>query len=313
MQTFHSKKRRGRPQVTTAAATSSPHNLGFHIKDEITGTLFLVDTGDFCSVYPAAPHERHIVDTDPLLLTAANGTAISSHGTKDIQLQFNSRKYTWSFRLAQVSQPLLGSDFLAQHNLLVDVARRRLISADTFNYVQLQTNTDPVHQLNVCSTPNEKYSGIITEYAEVFKPELRQQHTAKPKHGIFHHIPTTGPPVHSRFRRLNPQKLAAAKSAFNEMESMGICAKASSPWASLLHMVTKQDGSWRPCGDYRRLNLISVPDQYPMPNITDLTNNIGNARIFTKLDLLKGYFQVPVHPDDVPKTAIITPFGSYVF
>ena len=97
------------------------------------------------------------------------------------------------------------------------------------------------------------------------------------------------------------------------MESMGICAKASSPWASPLHMVTKQDGSWRPCRDYRRLNLISVPDQYPMPNITDLTNNIGNARIFTKLDLLKGYFQVPVHPDDVPKTTILTPFGSYMF
>ena len=46
-----------------------------------------------------------------------------------------------------------------------------------------------------------------------------------------------------------------------------------------------------------------------MPNITDLTNNIGNAWIFTKLYLLKGYF----HPDDVPKTAIITPFVSYVF
>ena len=60
------------------------------------------------------------------------------------------------------------------------------------------------------------------------------------------------------------------------MESMCICAKASSPWASPLHMVTKQDGSWMSCGDYRRLNLIPVPDQYPMPNITDLTNNIGN-------------------------------------
>ena len=53
--------------------------------------------------------------------------------------------------------------FLAQHNLLVDVARPRLISADTFNYVQLQTNTDPVYQLNVCSTPNDKYSGIIID------------------------------------------------------------------------------------------------------------------------------------------------------
>ena len=103
-------------QQKTPRAAASDHcgcRLGFHIKDEITGTLFLVNTGPFCSVYPAASHERYIVDTDPPFLTAANGTAISSHGTKDIQLQFNSRKYTWSFRLAQVSQPILGSDFLA--------------------------------------------------------------------------------------------------------------------------------------------------------------------------------------------------------
>ena len=78
-------------------------------------------------------------------------------------------------------------------------------------------------------------------------------------------------------------------------------------------MVSKLDGSWRPCGDYRRLNLITEPDHYPMPNIADLTNSIGKSCVFSKLDLLKGYFQVPVHPSDVPKTAIITPFGSYVF
>ena len=63
------------------------------------------------------------------------------------------------------------------------------------------------------------------------------------------------------------------------------------------------DGSWRPW----------EPDHYPMPNIADFTNSIGTARVYSKLDLLKGYFQVPVHPADVPKTAIITPFGSYVF
>ena len=83
------------------------------------------------------------------------------------------------------------------------------------------------------------------------------------------------------------------------MELMGMCSKASSPWASPLHMVHKPDGSWRPCGDYRRFNLITEPDYY--------------ARVFSKLDLLKGYFQVPVHSADVSKTAIITPFGSYVF
>ena len=43
------------------------------------------------------------------------------------------------------------------------------------------------------------------------------------------------------------------------------------------------------------------------------SNNIGKSCVFSKLDLLKGYFQVTVHPSDIPKTVIITPFGSYVF
>ena len=97
------------------------------------------------------------------------------------------------------------------------------------------------------------------------------------------------------------------------MEKMGVCSKSASPWASPLHMTPKKDGTWRPCGDYRRLNIITEPDHYAMPNISDLTSSIGTARIFSKLDLLKGYFQVPVNPDDVPKTAITTPFGTYVF
>ena len=49
-----------------------------------------------------------------------------------------------------------------------------------------------------------------------------------------------------------------------------------------------------------------------MPNITDLTNSIESARVFTKLDLLKEYFQVSVHSADVHKTVMVTPFGSYV-
>ncbi|CAM1307084.1 Uncharacterised protein r2_g1705 [Pycnogonum litorale] len=78
-------------------------------------------------------------------------------------------------------------------------------------------------------------------------------------------------------------------------------------------MVPKEDGSWRPCGDYRRLNVVTEPDRYPLPNMADLTSYLHGAKVFTKLDLLKGYFQIPVYPDDVEKTAIITPFGTYVF
>ena len=79
------------------------------------------------------------------------------------------------------------------------------------------------------------------------------------------------------------------------------------------HVTLKMDGTWRPCGDYRRFNIITEPDHYAMPNNSDLTSSIGTARIFSKLDLLKGYFQVLVNPYVVPKTAIATPFGTYVF
>ena len=50
-----------------------------------------------------------------------------------------------------------------------------------------------------------------------------------------------------------------------------------------------------------------------MPNIQDITNSLSKAAVFSKLDLLKGYFQVTVLPSDVRKTAITTPFGSFVF
>ena len=297
----------------TAAKPQSTY--GLHIKDEMTGTKYLVDTGAFCSVFPASRHETCTIDTDPIRLTAANGSSIPSHGTRDIRLHFGGRTYTWNFRLAQVTQPLLGADFLAHHHLLVDIAAQRIITSDTFVPTLLHSGpTSPA--FSVSSIAEQPFQSLIMEYTDVFKPELHhQKHSATklPKHGTHHHITTTGAPVYSRFRRLSPEKLAAAKSSFAEMERMGICSKSASPWASPLHMVPKPDGSWRPCGDYRRLNLITEPDHYPMPNIADLTNSIGKSCVFSKLDLLKGYFQVPVHPSDVPKTAIITPFGSYVF
>ena len=82
---------------------------------------------------------------------------------------------------------------------------------------------------------------------------------------------------------------------------------------SPLHIVVKKDSTIRPCDDYRRLNNITKADHYPLPNIADVTSYLHGAAIFSKLDLMKDYFQVPMNPEDIPKTAIITPFGTYTF
>ncbi len=78
-------------------------------------------------------------------------------------------------------------------------------------------------------------------------------------------------------------------------------------------MVWKADVSLRPCGDVCRLNLVTEPDSYPLPNMTDLVHVAAGATIFSEIDLWKGYHQIPLHPDDIWKTTITTPYGLYEY
>ena len=132
-------------------------------------------------------------------------------------------------------------------------------------------------------------------------------------HRVEHHIETDGRPVAARYRRLDAAKLKAAQADFREMERQGVIRQSSSNWASPLHLVKKADGTWRPCGDFRQLNIQSKPDRYSCPNIGDLSAKLAGCHVFSKLDLRKGYHQVPVREADIHKTAVVTPFGLFEF
>jgi hypothetical protein len=148
--------------------------------------------------------------------------------------------------------------------------------------------------------PPQEFRGIFSEFQDV----ANQSGVMPPAtHEVVNHIVTEGPPATARFRRLDPAKLMAAKKYFAKLEAEGIIHRSLSSWSSPLHMMLKEDSSWRPCGDYRRLNLATKPDTYPLPNIQDLLARLHGCKIFSKLDLRKGYYQVPVREEDIHKTA----------
>lgn len=80
-----------------------------------------------------------------------------------------------------------------------------------------------------------------------------------------------------------------------------------------MHLVKKKTGGWRICGDYRRLNKITVPDKYFIPHLQDFAHKLRGCIIFITLDLTQAYHQIPMAEADKEKTAIITPFGLYEF
>lgn len=92
---------------------------------------------------------------------------------------------------------------------------------------------------------------------------------------------------------------------------LGIIRPSTSPWASPVLMIRKPDGGIRFCIDYRRLNAVTIKDSYPMPLIDDILDVLGNAKLFSTMDIASGYWNVPMDPGSVEKTAFTCKYGLY--
>ncbi|BHF80204.1 hypothetical protein SprV_0702332800 [Sparganum proliferum] len=106
----------------------------------------------------------------------------------------------------------------------------------------------------------------------------------------------------------------ADRCEFEQKLQMGIIRQSESPWASPPHMVPKAGtGDWRPYGDYRALNNVTVPDRYPVPHLQDFSGALFGKSVFSKIDLVCAFHKISIASEDVPKTAVTTPLGLFEF
>ncbi|BHF84402.1 hypothetical protein SprV_0902755300 [Sparganum proliferum] len=293
---FTSKQsRRVKPVNPKVCAANSPDgcNSGraFYVCDKVTRMRFLVDTGAQISVVPPTPVDRRC-PSPGLHLQAANCSPIFTFGSRSLTLNIGLRRsFSWIFVIADVPHAILGSDFLTEFDLLVDCRRSCLLDRTTGLSDRGLTPFNDSCNLSVLDTGIAcPYRDLLLQHPNIIKPQFR---IGEIQRDVVHHIRTSGPPVFARPRRLAPSRLQAAKAEFEHMLQLGIIRPQ--------HQTT------------RALNNATIPDRYPVPHLQDFAGAPFGKSVFSKIDLVRAFHQIPVAPEYVPKTAVTTPFGLFEF
>ncbi|CAF1619086.1 unnamed protein product, partial [Adineta ricciae] len=130
-------------------------------------------------------------------------------------------------------------------------------------------------------------------------------------HHVIHTVPHS-PPACKPYPQ--PDKDHTLYDLIQEFLQAGLISESHSPYAAPAMLVKKKDGTHRFVVDYKRLNLVTIKDSSPLPNMEETLRRLGTGyRYFSKLDLKSGFYQIPIRDEDKAKTAFVTSFGLFQY
>ena len=151
---------------------------------------------------------------------------------------------------------------------------------------------------NGCKDPLQakRLARLLTDYSTVFSTgDADMGQTTLVEHSIP--IEEGTRPIHQPPHRIGPEKEAEAERQVAELLEKRLIEPAGEAWSSPVVLVRKKDEKWHFCVDYRRLNAVTQQDAYPFPRIVDSLDALSGSKFFSTLDLVSGYWQVPLDED----------------
>ena len=152
----------------------------------------------------------------------------------------------------------------------------------------------------------DSLKGVINNYPEICQDVPGRTSLLEHDVDIGDAKPVRQPPY-----RVDSNKLKIINKEVDYMLKCGLIVPSKSPWSSPVVLVRKEDGQYRMCFDYRKVNNVTKHDCFPLPRIEDCIDKVGSSNYISKLDLLKGYWQVGLTRRAQEISAFVTTNGLY--
>lgn len=284
----------------------------------ITG---LLDTGSSVTILGNDSHKKllsmglQLNTTNHVQFSTAGGEEFNSLGTISLPIDFLHKKHIMqAYVVPGIKHPLiLGIDFWK----LFDLFPKHLDAISFCKDTNSTLKAEAISESSLCSyehLPDDQRATadqLISQFRDISYEERGLGRTSL----ITHKIDTgDAAPIRQRYYRMSPEKQRVLVEQLDEMLKDDVVEPCESPWSSPVLLTPKKSGELRFCLDSRKLNSITKKDAYSLPYVSEILDNLRDAKYLSSIDLSKSFWQINIQEEDRCKTAFYIPSrGTFQF